>query len=355
MGVLPDRAASWLIDLRRAGAGVLTKLGHKLEPTGCPLSWTPTPLTPVSSGRVDVTVAQGAPLETRLWYPARSGGSMLRGCGRFPLVVLVHGQCVTDQAPHRHWEAIGVSLARSGYVVAAPNFGGGIDFHSDAVAASIDATVRWARDASPAAPIVFPYEIGIAGHSYGGLAAIRYAVRASMPAVSTVAVLGSAISEDVENVDLLRQRFSGARLFAFGGADIFGQVPDRDWSAAAGRGHAVRFTTANHWDCFPPIPPTPCATGFAERGSCDHTWRMTTDVVTVFFGKYLHPHLGSLPPDHLPDSLIPPRLHPTPEQAPYASGHLQGFADLGDQAGDCGGTSRWRTSFIGSPGSTTFP
>ena len=84
------------------------------------------------------------------------------------------------------------------------------------------------------------------------------------------------------------------------------------------------------------------------------TWRLTTDILTMFFVKYLYPHLGSLPPSHIPASLIPPPLTLTPEQVSYGTGHPRGFADLGGES-DCAGTSRWRTTFTPDIGSASFP
>jgi acetyl esterase/lipase len=320
------------------------------------VSWTPTPLTPVWSGFDDFTPDDGAPIDVRVWFPsATPGGTLLRDHGRFPLVALVNGQCPQETTPHLHWGPIATSLARSGYIVAAPNFGGGIDFRSPTSFDWLESSVQWVRATSPFSSVTFPGEIGVAGHSYGGLLAIRFALRATLPPVSTIAVLGSAVSEDVEHLDLLRDRFVSFRLFCWGGGDLFGQVPDRDWAAAAGPGHAVRIGQAGHWDCFPPSPPTPCATGVFERGPCADTWKLTTDVVTTFFGKYLHPHLGSLPPNHMPSSLIPPPLDLTPEQVPFAEGHLAAFRELDDDDTECTGDTRWRTSFPPETGGTTFP
>jgi hypothetical protein len=320
------------------------------------VSWTPAPLTPVWSGFDDFTPSDGAPADIRVWFPSLTpGGSLLRDRGRFPLIVLVHGQCREETTPQLHWGPIATSLARSGYIVAAPNFGGEIHFASQADFDRLQSSVQWVRGTSTFASVTFPWEIGIAGHSYGGLLAIRFAVRATLPPVSTIAVLGSSVGEDVENLDQLRNRFDGFRLFCWGGADTFGHIPDRDWSAAAGPGHAVRFSQGNHWDCFPRSPPTPCARGLSERGPCEDTWKLTTDVLTIFFGKYLHPHLGQLPPNHLPSSLIPPPLTLTPEQVPFAEGHLEAFTGLDDEITTCAGESRWRTSFPPDTGGTTFP
>ena len=94
--------------------------------------------------------------------------------------------------------------------------------------------------------------------------------------------------------------------------------------------------------------------GLSERGPCEDTRKLTTDVLTIFFGKYLHPHLGQLPPNHLPSSLIPPPLSLTPEQVPFAEGHLEAFREL-DDATKCSGSSRWRTTSNPPRGATTFP
>ena len=254
---------------RISAAQVLSGVAKVLDPrAGCPLSWTPAPLTPVWSGFDDFGTGDGAPMNLRVWFPSlTSGGSLLRDCGRFPLVVLVNGQCQSATSPHLHWGSIATSLARSGYIVAAPNFGGSINFADEATFDRLDAAVQWMRGTSPLSSVTFPGEIGIAGHSYGGLLAMRYALRATIPPVSTVALLGSAVSEDVPSLDLLRTRFNGFRLFCWGEADNFAGVSDRDWSAAAGPGHAVRFSQANHWDFFPTSPPTPCADGLRRPGA----------------------------------------------------------------------------------------
>jgi hypothetical protein len=56
----------------------------------------------------------------------------------------------------------------------------------------------------------------------------------------------------------------------------------------------------------------------------------------------------------MPSSLIPPPLDLTPEQVPFAEGHLEAFRELDDDT-ECSGESRWRTSFPPETGETTFP
>lgn len=314
-----------------------------------PFAWPPTPLTPVRWGADAFTIGDGAPTQLRVWYPSRrTGGPIITDEGRFPLIVLLHGQCQLETEPHLHWEETARSLARSGYMVAAPNLGGLVDFNDPADLAAVGATVRWMLDRWAHRALVHPQEIGIAGHSYGGLLAIRYATGAPLPPVSAVAVLSSS-THDAPSVLAPLRNLAGARLFCFGGQDSPAEVGDAEWAEAAGAGHEVRFTDAGHWDCFP--EPTPCAEGlFDERGPCAVTWKLSRDVVTVFFGKYLHPHRSSHAP--LPDSLIPPRLSFFFRF--FSGGHLAGFRQRGGNS-TCGGTSRWRTTFVtGDIGSRTF-
>jgi predicted dienelactone hydrolase len=175
---------------RFSAARAVSGFARVLAPgSECPVSWTPAPLTPVWSGFDDFGPGDGAPTEIRVWFPSfSSGGSVLRECGRFPLVVMVNGQCQADANPHLHWGPIATSLGRSGYIVAAPNFGGAIDFNSQADFNLLGAAVQWLRGPSPFASVIFPWEIGIAGHSYGGLLAMRYALGAAIPPVSTIAI-----------------------------------------------------------------------------------------------------------------------------------------------------------------------
>ncbi len=64
------------------------------------VSWTPAPLTPVWSGFDDFSPSDGAPMDVRVWFPSVTpGGSLLRDRGRFPLIVLVNGQCREETTP----------------------------------------------------------------------------------------------------------------------------------------------------------------------------------------------------------------------------------------------------------------
>ena len=62
----------------------------------CPLSWRPTVLTPVFYGMQDFGPSSGAPGPLRVFYPTLEGtvdeAPLLRDCGRYPLIVLLHGQ-----------------------------------------------------------------------------------------------------------------------------------------------------------------------------------------------------------------------------------------------------------------------
>lgn len=92
-------------------------------PEFCPIGWTPTVLTPVFWGREqkDVGVFN---TPTTIYYPsldgAPDGAPILRNCGRYSLILFMHGHCQTEGDHIYRWERHLAQLARSGFVVAAP-------------------------------------------------------------------------------------------------------------------------------------------------------------------------------------------------------------------------------------------
>lgn len=135
-------------------------------PDTCPISWQPSVLAPVFYGIRDYgpptvvarrsrnTVGRrrpegvdaGPPTRTRVFFPSLDGAvwdaPILEGCGRYPLIVLAHGNCAEPTGDHyTRWYQMPVHLARSGYVVVVPeliNTAGGMG--------------PWDNDAEGAAP-----------------------------------------------------------------------------------------------------------------------------------------------------------------------------------------------------------
>jgi predicted dienelactone hydrolase len=168
-------------------------------------------LDPSAPGRFPVGVAtltvidaaRGRTLVTEVWYPATAAGrdATLRR-GKFPLVLLAHGNC----GFRTNYEFVSTALAAPGFLVAAPDFPG-IDkaacdagpetgllaeppvdlaflrtaFHDRAgVAARFVPSVRGART-------------GLVGHSLGGYAVLNAAVAdRNFAAVVALAPVGTA-------------------------------------------------------------------------------------------------------------------------------------------------------------------
>src|SRR5690606_21136008 len=96
-------------------------------PAGCPIGWKPSALAPVFYGYRHYFYPHGAPTPVQVYFPSLDGAAAsappLEGCGRYPLIVFVHGQC-SDPDHYRKWTHLPAALARSGYVVAVPNLHG---------------------------------------------------------------------------------------------------------------------------------------------------------------------------------------------------------------------------------------
>lgn len=85
-------------------------------------------LTPVFYGIQDFDPRSGAPGPLRVFYPTIDGAVydalLLRNCGRYPLVVFLHGHCPQAMEHYRAWVHLPVQLARSGYVIVVPQLPG---------------------------------------------------------------------------------------------------------------------------------------------------------------------------------------------------------------------------------------
>lgn len=85
----------------------------------------------------------------QVWFPSLDGSpahaEILRGCGRYPLVILAHGSCPQDEEPHRSRFELPALLARSGYVVIVPMLSLGAPSANDAEQELIGELAAWAR------------------------------------------------------------------------------------------------------------------------------------------------------------------------------------------------------------------
>jgi acetyl esterase/lipase len=94
----------------------------------CPIDWQPNAYAPVFFGmrNYPASVAlDGAPTACRVFFPSLDGAfssaPILDGCGRYPLVLFAHGNCINEQDHYTKWFELPAQLARSGYVVVVPS------------------------------------------------------------------------------------------------------------------------------------------------------------------------------------------------------------------------------------------
>src|SRR5262249_44933276 len=92
--------------------------------------------------------------------------------------------------------------------------------------------------------------------------------------------------------------------------------------------HRAIFTDGLHYD-YLYTAQLPCR---QDKGPCRWLGAAATDLVTMFFGRYLPPDLWPNLPGQIPHTLIPPPLTLTLEQQFFAGGYLLGMQLLGADA-----------------------
>jgi pimeloyl-ACP methyl ester carboxylesterase len=286
-----------------------------------------------------------------VFFPSLDGAvfeaPILEGCGRYPLILFAHGHC--DETEHyRKWFFLPAQLARSGYVVVAPEMPG-IGIHPSTedhpALARLAEVVEWMRAGWVHRDLLLPPPAtGVAGHSYGAMVGARFAAANPVSAYASIA----GVWEDWPGGRRPIQDLAVPMFFCWGSDDLFTTIGDALWTALARPKHRALFEGARHWD-YLPAGATSCENG---RGPCTLTATLAADLVAMFFSRYLPPEHWPALGDEIPLSLIPPGLVLTTEQAFFAGGHLTGFSVLGSRPG-CSVTSTWSTA--GDTGTTTRP
>lgn len=353
-------------DQRRLGALLHDLVGVNVHEPGlvhdgdsCDLGWQPSVLAPVFHGHMDVGPADGLPVRARIYYPSVEGSPenapIVTGCGRYPLIVFLHGQCVEPDHFLR-WDLVPRRLARSGFVVVVPQlaslppFG---DTNPDVTRA--EQVIDWMRAAWPhAAALMPPPMTGVAGHSWGALAGAVLATRLqARGAISAYASLSGGFIEWPSNPPRPTRRLAIATLFFYGTgpSDLFANL---EGGAAAifdepqGATHKIVVRDGEHWDYFREGG-TSCG---IFRGPCGLMRPLAADFLATFFSHYMPPQRWTLLGSTIPHSLIPPPLQLTPRQAFFAGGHLDGIRALTSTT-TCRVAHTWRLPPFGG-GSVTF-
>lgn len=305
-------------------------------PASCPIAWQPQALAPVFWGVRSLGPADGAPVDLRIFFPSLDGSvesaPLLKGCGRYPLVLFTHGHCIGDADHFRRWFLIPAFLARSGYVVVVPRLAGNAGGTSPSVPdhpdlATLDALLDWARTGWEHADVLLPPpHTGVVGHSFGAMLGARFAVGRE---ISAFAGLSGGWHDWFGGAPFPLPLLTIPSLLTWGGpGDLFTQLSDAEWEAMARPRHRVVFEEGAHWD-YLGTTDIPCRT----PASCPGIQGAAADLVTMFFARYLPPELATNLATEVPTSLEPPELNLTVEQEFFAGGFLGGLAGLQANAG----------------------
>src|SRR6266849_7385790 len=257
-------------------------------PAHCPISWQPSVTAAVFYGTQDFGPSslsmfrirpspgfQWPPGTFRVFFPSLDGspqyGAMLEPCGRYPLIMFLHGSCPAD-APlnYTKWHDLPAELARSGYVVVVPHLphtGSGSDFPSDIPL--VLSIMRWMRTDWGYARVLLPEPAtGIVGHSFGALLGAQVALEQQLLAaqgreaiqISAFASLSGAWFNSPSMPWSIQQLQNTPKLFTWGGGASELDVADLRnpgaWNPIPAPKHSAFFPSAEHWDCLLPTRST---------------------------------------------------------------------------------------------------
>ena len=315
-------------------------------PRGCELGWQPSILAPAFFGLQHVGSADRSPVDALIAYPTTStspnAASPLASCGRYPLVVMIPGQCLSDTDHYGLWSLLASRIARAGYVVVVPKVVNSVyPWENDTEMNNVLNMMRWMRTSWEHSSILMPAPFtAVVGHSYGAMLAGRLAAEQAHP-IAAYASLSGGWGAWGGGPDLPLFRLKVASLFTWGdsvseafvGANI-GPL----WDAMNTVKHKVVFPDAEHFDYLRGVD-REC--GDPRGPNAPFVQDVTIDMVMAFLSHYVPPEFWPDLPQRIPHSLmVPLPLQLTPEQAPYALGHLRGFARL-HPGGETTATHTW--------------
>lgn len=299
----------------------------------CALGWTPTVLHPAAFTYSENRVHDHAQELVRIYYPTMDSssripdGMFLSGCGRYPLVIFLHGHCSRELNQYRKWSRLCGQLARSGFVVVAPqlpNISRGGSPDSDLALAQ--QVVSWMRNGVYAGSLL--PRTAVVGHSYGAILGARLANEIS--AAAFVSLSGGWGEWPEESVWEPLFRLNMPKFFTWGtGNDAPSDLDIRPqiWNRISGPKHKVAFTGAGHWEYL-----NPSSTRCGEiEGPCQRVRYLAADFAALFLARYV-PNFPTLPLA-IGDNLRLPVVPRTPEQKRYAAGHLLGLTRLNSSPG----------------------
>lgn len=324
-----------------------------LQPN-CPISWAPSLTAPVFYGYRDYgecnrfscfsvfpMLAPGAVLPPtiydqvrpamRVYYPSLDGSpssaAILDLCERFPLVLLVHGDCGGN--PYRQWDLMPAQLARCGYVVAVMQYGGVLSTGQASDTLKLHQAAHWLRTYwEHADRVMAPPNTAVIGHSYGATLVAQLATEMPLKAYASFSGVFGQVTWETPQTML--SRITVPSLFCWNDNDDTGLnanlIHDNLWNSVGLPKHGVVFMNGRHGDYLRPDTAPKCDA--SRVGRCQHAPGLATDFVTAFMAKYMPPQYDFGAFTWVPDNLfVPPQGLPAPpENGFYAGGFLSSFA-----------------------------
>ncbi len=365
-----------------------------LEGKGTFCQWTPNLWQPVFWGIEDhfpgtarlakgsLAKRMGPPTRLRILYPSVDIGQnapLLDEYGPYPLIVFSHGQCLTDPDIFLRWTDTLIPLARSGYIVVAPRVPYlGSSPNLDAAAKLLVSVVEWMQQHWEHKAAVGA-KLGVAGHSYGGVATLNLVVSGKL-SVNAFAALSGAFEGAA--VDSSLAALSVPSLFMAGVAADNGAIQGKNmdplpyaWKLISSAKHGVVFAQGRHYDYIPiPAPqevgtdkPAACHDDNSEytQGACHAQWLLARDMLVTFFSRYMPPTILPKPFTTANEHLLPPALTDLQtlnqtlvltDQCKanhefFFGGHMGGRTAFAGAA-DCGAKVLWQSTTFGV---TNFP
>lgn len=305
-------------------------------PTDQGVTWPVDAVHPVFYGTQDLTMAaNGVPTDMTIYYPSVDGtpssARMLRLCNtKWPVVLFLHGQPPAGVSPsgyQRRFSVIMGELARSGYVVVAPNYDAQLATAdaSPAMVAAAMQDVAWVRHNWSEAGSVDqrPEQTAVMGHSYGALLAAR--VAAAHPEMRALVSLSGPYDE-LDDAQALLQSITVPSLYMWGRGLFFEDLDEfgNRWNQLTRFRYAAVFD-GEHFDYLPPQD-----SGTAPRGACPLIGGAAADLATLFVSPQLR--VGSST-TAFPVDLSVPTVTLTQQQQFYAGGQLTTLGRMSTTSG----------------------
>ena len=307
-------------------------------------TWVPDVGHPVLAGYQDVDEADGAPGDIRIYYPTLDifpeNARIVEQCDSpYPMVLLLHGQPPAGPAPanyHREFHWIATGLARSGYVVVAPEWRARLSPSDTAwsLVAEAAADLWWVRFNWSESQYVDTriQSTAVVGHSYGALLAARFADM--FWDIGAFVSLSGPYRELTNEYSDVLHAVEAPSFYVWangGGNDENLDWPDSLWDGLSRPRYATVFK-GEHFDYLDD-------TGASPAGPCHPlVGHALADLTTLFIARNLP--IGDI---DVPVDLTVPHVELTGVQAVYAANHLKAL-DAIESEDDCSIDMRWDTS-----------